>query len=320
MEGKMLPVEENPRTRAYLHYAFPMSILLTNNYYNDWIINNFIQLVYDPNNSCAFDYHEFSYEKWPCLKTVTMDATFLKDVEPVSYILGQLAQDRYCLAWVDCFYIAGAQGFNERHATEGILIYGFDSDQSLFHILTYDTHRRYTSLSISFCNVADSILSDEFQYLQFVNVISTASVDYHFESIRDKLLCYLSGQNYDLDDLKYHRRDEIRAYGTDACRCLGDYIINCEDDCFDLRYPYLFVEHKEVMIFRINMILQTGKFMNYPYTSEERNSYFEECRKVLYLCMKYNTSNKKSKDMRRHIRDYIHRLLIRERELLLPLL
>ena len=53
-----LPVVKDPPINTYLHYAFPFSLLMLNSYYNDWILNNFIQVAYSPQDKCPFDYHE----------------------------------------------------------------------------------------------------------------------------------------------------------------------------------------------------------------------------------------------------------------------
>lgn len=323
MDTFSLPVVKDPPIRTYLHYAFPFSLLMLNEYYNDWILNNFIQVVYSPKNSCPFDYHEYFYDHWPCLEVCRMEPDMVGELpDTLSYIQRMMEKGWYCFAWVDCYYIPGSPLYKTRRDTEGLLLYGYDTiGEPHFQALTYTDGLKYKEIPVPFTDFYRSLESDKFGQLQFVRVNSRCSVDYRILRIQKKLQAYLHSENMDFDDIKYHRQDEIEAYGVQACREAIRYLRERKpDDVLDLRIPYLFAEHKRTMMFRIDKIMESYALPYYPFSSEDRKKLTESADKVLYYCMKCKIQGENDPHTLSHACSLAEQVLDKEKEMLTPII
>lgn len=316
MDSYMLPLEKNPPMKSYLHYAFPLSILMTNPYFTDWVLNHFIQMIYHPNSTCPYDYHEPFYLDWPCLQASVLYPEMTERIpDVVEYIRCLLREGWYCAAWVDCGVIPGTALYQKRFDTEGLLIYGDYPDS--FEAMMYDKH--YYSRAVSYEDFRRSVISEKFACLQFLKVNSLKNVDYSSLRIQKKLSCYLESENYDVDDHKFHGQPEIKAYGVKACRQIISYLMDSEDDFPDERWPVVFAEHKRLMMFRIDKMMESYALPGYPFTAEDRQRLVKDAQRVLFLCMKHNMSGGKDRSLLEEACRWVERVLEQERAMLEPI-
>lgn len=321
-----LPIWKEPPVRSYLHYAFPLSILLTEPYYNNWVLNHVIQLVYDPKHSCAFDYHELLYHAWRCLWVRRM---YTRDFErhgedPLSYVIAELKDEVYVIAWIDAFYIPGHAHYQKHHWQHGVLLYGFDEETRMFQSLFFTDGNVYREQSIAFDDFQQACIGEldetEAVYLEFVRINRGACVDYDFYGIQHKLRCYLESAQYDFDHDKYHYHATIESYGVAACRRLmEDFRAAAESGTpIDLRYAYVFFEHKKVMMYRIKMILEEYPIPNYPFDAMDLERVINDADKAMMMCVKWQFTA--SARLMGAILETMEDLLKRERDMLLPII
>ncbi len=321
-----LPVVKDPPINTYLHYAFPFSLLMLNSYYNDWILNNFIQVAYSPQDKCPFDYHEFFYDKWPCLTVCCMKPDMVREQPNIlSFIRRMLEEGWYCFAWVDCYFIPGTPLYKKRRDTEGLLIYGYDTtSEPYFQALTYKVrgkNLKYGDTAVAVHDFCRSLESEKFDDLQFVKVNTACSVDYNILRIRKKLIAYLHSQNLEIDNMKYHKQEEITSFGVQACEEAISYLEGLRPaDILDLRIPHLFREHKRIMMFRIDKILESYAIPGYPFTADDRKFMIQMADELLYYCMKCGMRGYNDPQTLSRISDVAHRLLEMEREMLIPII
>ena len=301
MEAVILPIEKKPVIRAYLHYAFPHSVMLTQKYSYEWIINHYIQMVYDPVSSCPYDYHEFLYECWPCLKVNRLDRRLVEELTDVTgFLIRNLQAGVYTVAWTDSYEIPDSAFYQQEHQTHGVLLFGYEPpgqsdapEDGTYHALVYTPDQQFRETRVPCQILLHSFDSEQFTYLQTLRPDPAVSVDYDFLSIRRKLTAYLQSENIDFDDIKFHRRQEIASYGVTACRQLVPYLQSRREP-MDLRWPYVFYEHTRAMAARIKAVVSREEIVGYPYDWSELDRLTRDAKHVLDFCIKYNATRNRA--------------------------
>ncbi|MCI8553762.1 MAG: hypothetical protein HFJ80_02305 [Clostridiales bacterium] len=317
MEEFQLPIEPSPPMQSYLHYAFPLSVLMTNPYYTDWILNHFIQMVYDPSHTCPYDYHEPLYVHWPCLSLSILYPDMIRRLsDAAAHIRGYLQDGWYCAAWVNCAEIPGTRRYGDEPHIEGLLLYGYGPEG--FSAMMYGKH--YYSRTVGYAEFLRSLQTDLLCQLQFFR-INPRGVDYRFLRIQKKLKSYLDSQDYDLDDHKYHNQEVVKAFGAEACRQIIPYLMANTGAHVDERWPCVFCEHKRLMMFRIEKIMESYAIPGYPFTAADREQLIKDANRVLLLCMKHNMSptHATGSVCLETACQWVEKVLQREREMLEPI-
>lgn len=320
----ILPIEKKPMIRSYLHYAFPLSVIMIEPYYNNWLLNNFIQLIYDETNSCLLDFHEPLYNWWPCLNVCRLYKTHFDrhSLSPITYLCREIHDRTYAAAWIDMYYIKGHSFYGKEHRQHGALLYGADDEACCFYAMLYNEDSSYTEAVIPFDMFLEGYHGPcgEWQavYIDFLTINYDACVDYHFYSIQHKLRCYLESKNYDVDNLKYHKNISITDYGVAACHRLREHIEGAAAAGeIDRRFVSVFYEHKKCMMFRIKMILEEYPLAHYPFTEKQREALADSAYRVVMLSLKYNLT--KNAATLKRIVALIDEILETEKAMLLPL-
>lgn len=320
----ILPIEKTPMIRAYLHHAFPLSVTMTEPYYNNWILNNFIQLIFDPAHSCQLDFHEPMYNWWSCLRTQRLYKTDLDRhaISPIDWLCREIHSGVYAAAWIDMYYIKGHALYQTDHRQHGALLYGVDEEEACFYAMLYNEDSYYRDVTIPFDMFLEGYHGPcgnwQVVYIDFLSINYDACVDYHFYSIQHKLRCYLESKNYDVDDLKYHTNIDITDYGVSACHRLCEHIEGAAASGeIDKRFVSVFYEHKKCMMYRIGMILEEYAIDGYPFTQSDRETLTVKANQVLMMSLKYNLT--KSPSVLPRIVALIGDILETEKAMLLPI-
>lgn len=284
-----LPIEKNPPIKSFLHHAFPLSIMYTNEKYKTYHYSNFIQLIYDPTSGCAYDFHEYHYKSLPYFYSDRLDDSMTKHINTDinEFISMQIVNRYYCIAWVDTYYIPGEMFYNKQHITHGILIYKYDDEKREYTALAYRNQNvSYGMITIPYDDFSKAYESEYFSMLDFLKLNMGMIPRFNETSIRKKLSAYKNSIDYDFDDMKFHSKDRITLYGKEACIYLFNYLNHCKknNERIDLRYIYVFKEHK-------TSIIQTLRLLSgykVEETSSIENNIEQSCEKMLLQAIKYN--------------------------------
>ena len=82
----------------------------------------------------------------------------------------------------------------------------------------------------------------------------------------------------------------------------------------------MFREHKRIMMFRIDKILESYAIPGYPFTADDRKFMIQMADELLYYCMKCGMRGYNDPQTLSRISDVAHRLLEMEREMLIPII
>lgn len=287
-ESIELSIEKNPPVRTYLHHAFLLSILHTNEIYKLFYEANFIQLVYEPQSGCPYDFHEYYYRNLPYFLTDRLDDSMTKQIQCDinEFVSMQIVNRYYCIAWVDAYYLPGELFYQKKHITHGILIYKYDDKKREYTALGYSNENSvYSELVIPYDCFTQSYKSDYFSLLDFLKINLGVRPLFEPDIIKVKLKAYLNSQTYDLDDIKYHPKWRIESYGRKAGEKIIDHLEERKknNQVIDLRWIYLFLEHKKSIGTTINALgfNWNGKINTL-------------CDEVLVYSIKYNITKKMS--------------------------
>ena len=287
-----LPIEKNPPIKTYLHHAFPLSVMYTNENYKTFYHSNYLQLVYNQSSGCAYDFHEFQYRHLPYFYCDRLDDSMTKQIKRDinEFITMQIVNRYYCAAWVDAFYIPGEMYYNKQHITHGILIYKYDDIKREYTALAYtNQNTTYNEIVVPYDSFTASYNSEFFSMLDFYKINFGLRPTFDEKSIRKKLEAYIHSENYDLDDVKANPQVAITLYGRDVCISLCDYFKERQKtlSTIDLRYVRILVEHKNSLIDTLSLLKTTADIDKICFIN---NSIKKLCENLLLWAIKYNVS------------------------------
>ena len=286
-----LPIEKNPPVKSYLHHAFPLSVMYTDDRYKMFYYMNFIQLVYNPSSGCAYDFHEFQYRHLHYFYSDRLDDSMTKHIhcDINEFISMQIVNRYYCAAWVDAFYIPDELFYKQRHITHGILIYQYDDEKREYQALAYtNKNSTYQTITVPYDCFTKAFQSDFFAMLDFFKLNFGMLPKFNEEIARKKLQAYLHSEDYDLDDNKNTPKKDATLYGKNVCYSLRDYIAECSTNksVIDLRYITIFTEHKKSILETLKLFEPNENIIEFEkcYTQMKRL-----CEKLLILAIRYNS-------------------------------
>lgn len=241
------PIEKNPPIKTYLHYALPLSIICAYPGYKENIYNLFVQLVYAPEDICPFDFHEVNYQALNFLKVEKMNCFKYEFKTVIGEIKKSIRKRYYYIFWTDCFYIPNEKYYKKTHAAHGFVLYGYDSKSNKFYGLGYrQNDGKYGDLLISEKELYKSIVSSKSEYFQKVTFDTDYWPGFYIPMIEEKYRYYLKSESYDLDDLKFHPKRQIKYYGIDASKEFAKilYLKMISNNPIESTDIGIYIEHK----------------------------------------------------------------------------
>lgn len=176
-----LPVTK-PSIISYLHHAYKLAILETNDKTRDYLINNFLQ-VYAPGFDdhavgMAIDFYCYDglYPRYPFLSWAWMTGRLLENIGGnVSQMMcASLDSQYYVEANLDEFYLPTKLAYRQYHFTHQNLIFGYCKERRIFYALGFDNALRFSEYTMTFdefeaamqCNIGVGLIgwSDSAKY------------------------------------------------------------------------------------------------------------------------------------------------------------
>ena len=155
---RQLPVGDSP-VWSYPDPAFQLSILCQSDDHLPWFYSNFIQLhvhfrqrlsFYSPppTNDCAYSSLNCPFLNHAVLAPELLPLLSNKDV--VEFLIRCISARNYVRLWVDYFYLSPLPGYQERHFSHPVLIFGFDDRKRNMDILCYDSSGAFGRHEVGF--------------------------------------------------------------------------------------------------------------------------------------------------------------------------
>lgn len=253
------------------------------------MLNDYIEIIYKPWYDW-FDYHNYLYDCWECLdyRKISGDILSANNINVIEYIINGLKIGYYSDIWLDTYYIPGKPGYNERHMSHGLLIYGYDSKSKEFHSLSYSDRGQYERLIVPIKAVYMGCSNKYFMYLNLIKKNNSATIDYDLRRLYDKLYDYINSVCHD-DNMRYSKKSVQQYYNYDATQKFIEHIKETAEksNYVQMTSLYGFAEHKQIMFWRLKYIVDRE---NLPF-DDMKNVYESSVklsRRVVNMGLKFN--------------------------------
>lgn len=234
------------------------------------VLNNYIDVVFRPWYH-FFDYDNHLYLNWRELKSCVLRNDFLRtaNINAVDAVINGL-RSGYCIdAWADEYYIPGKGGYNRRHLTHNLLIYGYDATNRCAWFKLY-IQRKYESIQVK---PADLIKSCESEYfislsLQLIKHDPASQVTYNISILKENLQRYLSS-GYEYANNTKNTEYNVQQYcNYNACIEFPKYIEK-ENKIYNVCF-YGYLKHKKCMAWRTSYIAHREEFGDDRFSAYEQ--------------------------------------------------
>jgi len=264
-----LPLGE-PLASGYQFYAFPLSILATVEDSLDWILTNYIHVVYDKRLQKApvpFSFYLFDYTQSPWLQAVKTDRFWVaaSSHEIVDLCRESLAAGYYPYLNLNEFHVPDHFLFGQRDQTHDILICGFDDVAETFTVYGYTASGSLGRTVIDYQGFRegyrslDHVPNDCYQ-VYFYRVDRAAHFPIDVRVVRESLEEYLAGVNASTR-FAMLRPEWDRFFGVDCYDPLTGYLdaYLSGDETYDIRHFHVLWEHKRLMTMRLKRIAEVTR-------------------------------------------------------------
>lgn len=247
----ILKINGDPPIRTYQVNAYPLGVLLSNPDRITWILNHFIQLIYIKDNSeledDMFRFQMYAYQIWPIIKcqSVYISDLYEENIDILQFIKSVIDQGYVVGCMIDEYFVENRNAYKKNHIQHDILIFGYDEDKSVFHIIGYTNKKKY-----------EKTTSGMFDFLNGISINMASPLwlykDSEIQYLMQPKLIIDGIEKYITSSCEQHNYS-FAAFGLEACKLLADRInmIALNNRIFDIQPLHLFLEHKKVMLMRI---------------------------------------------------------------------
>lgn len=308
MEKKL--VIKKPIVTTYTHHAYSFIALSNVNNAYKWIYSNYIQMYLNKDFTknawgdfyFPMPYEVKCYELCPYLRVEKNDFTYIieKYNSPIEYIIESINRGFYIHILMDYFYVSQSPFFGKRKRKHDCLIYGYDEELKelycgdfmfsdirsfSFGVIKFDEFEKGIK---SVTNDTDHILNN---YIYKMKPFESERYEFNINNIIHGLRAYLkcTPPEYWLG-YNFGNGQDI-AWGLNCYNVFVDNLKK-EPERMDLRFVYMFMDHKKIMIERLLFLKNELGIKGLESVIEEYNAIYEELYKVLNLLIKYTLCNR----------------------------
>ena len=296
---KSLSIKTPPLT-IFTHHAYSLMALSSIKDSDKWIYSNYIQLYMnkDLNKNPWGDfyfpmpYEVKCYELSPYLKIQKAELKlFAEKGKSLAHVIESIDRGYFVHTLLDYYFVSQSPFYLKSNRIHDCLIYGYDKEKKELYCADYmfsDVRKLSygTVLFDEYENAIESASKGEDQilngYILGMRPYKTDKYDFRINNIvyglRQYLECsvpeYWKGYNYG-------NQSEI-VWGLDCYDAYLNYLASVSDRV-DLRFAYLFMEHKKMMIERLRLLSEE---MNVSHLDESIVSY-TKMEEALYKALNY---------------------------------
>lgn len=286
-----LPVCGDPLVKNYLHHAVPLSVIGATrpDRAERIVLSEYIDFIYQP-SMVWLDFHADPYASWDYLTCQTITGTMLKAnrISPVEYMINALKEGFYCDIWLDAYYIPCKSWYKKSHFSHGLLIYGYDGENREFLCLTYANELHYIKVRVKAEDMIAGTNNEYFAHIKLLTNNYCFKIPYDIKRLYDKLYNYLHNICYD-DPSRFNKNVRDQSVQIEAGKAFADDLdtVHRKHRYIPLALTYTYVEHKRIMMWRINYIAEKEKLL-IPELGEMSNAVAKSATFVMNALIKYN--------------------------------
>ncbi len=300
----------HPPINCYLHHAYPLTVAMSHKDFYAWLFSNYIQLEYFGSSKtlnfltypiCGTD------SLCPLIDYKRLDLEFIykSNIDIFDFIKTSINLGYYVVTYTDEFYIPERISYvNKTHFRHDIMIYGYDSDKSLFNVIGYNEKLKYASSCVGFSEFESSFLNSIDKTNDIILMKAKDSNSYNpfyefdIENVKNLLSDYLFSKNTSANFRSLGKPNDSIS-GISVYNQLIKYYQNILQNnnnnarC-DVKHFHLLYEHKKTMVSRLQYLIE-NKYIN---PKSDFISIFHNLEKEALnkrnVIMKYNATKNKS--------------------------
>lgn len=266
IEEIKLPIEEKPEIVSRNIHALRLSIIQKSDKSGiNYVYNNYIQMMYkkERKGHITFDYVFPKYQNLSIFRTCSIDKPTLtiNSINIKDFIVRGLLCKKYVITSVDEYYIENRRAYKSHHFGHDILIYGYNAQKNIFHVMGYTSSGYYRPSTVDCFEFVTAYLNSYGN--KAIELVETVSYYHHRiekELIAASLEDYIKSENKSrlLDKSKWLEDNET--YGINTLNKIKAYLeeLAYGDINIDKRIMYTLSEHKKLMLGRYEHLLKNG--------------------------------------------------------------
>jgi hypothetical protein len=254
---------QQPLAYGYQFYAFPLGILATRPKATDWVLSNYVQVVYEYSGEAApvpFAFYVYDYSVSPWLETLRMNREWcgLQEKGIAGIVRDAISQDFYVYLTLNERYVPDRRAYGGTvDSAHDCLIRGVDDEAGTYEIFGYDRNQVFRGTQLPTADLPRAY--NEIGPAGFYDVPLTL-YRYHDSGEYTFDLGYIArgvGEYLDSVNTSMHfqaQRDPwYRAYGMETYDLLASYLDEYARGRLGFNICHLQVlwEHKRLMVARL---------------------------------------------------------------------
>ena len=312
---------QQPPINCYLHHAYPLTVAMSHKDFNAWILSNYIQLEYYANiNILNFLIYPISgfCNLCPLLDYVGLDLEFIykSNINIIDFIKNSISLGYYVMTYTDEFYIPDRISYERKiHFRHEIMIYGYDSEKSIFNVMGFNKNRKYCPSCVSFSQFETSFLHSIDKTNDFIlfkakdNKSYNPSYEFDVENVKNLLSDYLLSKNTSANFRSIGKPNNsicgISVY-EQLIKYYQDILQNDSNVTCDIKHFHLLYEHKKVMVSRLEYLMENNYIDTKNGLINEFRNLENEALNKRNIIMKYNAT--KNKVLINTVIDSLHKI------------
>lgn len=283
---KVLPFTQ-PLAYGYSFYAFPLGILATEPKATDWVLSNYVQVVYEYSGEAApvpFAFYVYDYSVSPWLETLRLNREWVGTQKRgiTGVVRDAISHGFYVYLTLNERFVPERLAYGRNDYPHDILIRGVDDDEDCFEIQGWDqcqvfrgTRLPQDDLPTAYHNTGQAPFYDVPMTLYRYNDAGGYTFDLGY--VARGVTEYLESFNTSLH-FQAQRDPWQRAYGLETYDLLESYLDGYASGAleYNIRNLHVFWEHKRVMVARLarcaDLLPEVGELVE-PYRKLERTAW-----------------------------------------------
>ncbi len=316
--GVMLPIE-TPPLKYSLFVADKLSIIMQHRDATNWLLNNFIQLVFYTDNLNTIDFKTHFLTIWPAdtfkidqhgtnlfLRETTINDSilYLDENNLLEHIIKWIDKGLYIYANVDVSKLRNTKYYSDIPLCHSSLVYGYD--EQYVYQLDFNQNEDFGTLAIPHEDYINALLSKDLE--KIFNEEKGMNAKYNLTLIKVKE-DYGSFCKLDKDVIKYWVKSYIdcektslgsnpffNSYpiecGLNIYECVKKMVLKLtKEELLDYRIFHVLYEHKKIMLMRIEKLITNDMLYDDGSLQNACKDMIELTHEMRHLCLKYRITH-----------------------------
>ena len=269
---KILPTVKKSKITLYTHHALPFQIPFITKETESWFMSCFINVFYRYEFPTFYDYTDYNVFYRDIMYRDSLTYSTALTLNSRENFFSFIGDEKYIYAWVDQYYISATPYYQIEHNIHPILIYGYDSSESVYlcrcftaEKSVYDANVKCDEYHEALYNAGknNDCINDDDVFCLF-HVKPEVNANFIFENFIGELTDYTYGKGcnrgfyFSKNELFYDLEDYNKnVFGIQVTEIFLNFLKNGGGRCVDYRLLHMICENKRLIAERLQYIVNT---------------------------------------------------------------